>query len=176
MDSGGSGPGGGLGVCCRSGAAQGVLIGCESGGAGSGGMGCPRGPGKSLAAEPLDLTVSPRCATASRPADSPPRPTLEGVSGQASGPRGLQPGLPSLLSGQPGLPGPGEGSRFWPVPPPHAPPRGPDSGVRGRTGDARPVYPPRAASASTGGAAKAGEGEGSPLWPATCPGRSALGL
>lgn len=54
------------------------------------------------------------------------------------------------------------GGRFWPVLPPHAPPRGPDSGVRGRTGDARPVYPPRAASAPTGGAARAREGEGSP--------------
>lgn len=176
MDRGGSGPGGGLGVCCRSGAARGALIGCESGGRGPGGMGCRGGPGKSLGAAPLDPTLPPRCARASRSADSPLPPTLEGVSGQASGPRGLQTGLPSLLSGQPGLPGPGEGSRFWPVPPPHAPPQGPDSGVRGRTGDARPVYPPRAASAPTGGAAKAGEGEGSPLWPVTCPGCSALGL
>lgn len=58
--------------------------------------------------------------------------------------------------------------------PPHAPPRGPDSGVRGRMGDARPVYPPRAASAPTGGAARAREGEGSPPRSgsgfATCPG------
>lgn len=56
----------------------------------------------------------------------------------------------------------GEGAGSGLCLPPHAPPRGPDSGVRGRTGDARPVYPPRAASAPTGGAARAREGEGSP--------------
>ncbi|XP_036894028.1 interleukin-11 [Sturnira hondurensis] len=42
-----------------------------------------------------------------------------------------------------------------------APPRA-HSGVRGRTGDARPVYPPGAASAPTGGAARAGRGRGKP--------------
>lgn len=100
---------------------------------------------------------------------------LGSVSGEGPGPPGLRPELPPLLSVRPGVPGAPGGGRFWPVPPPHAPPRGPDSGVRGRTGDARPVYPPGAASAPTGGAARAGEGEGSPPGPATSPGRSALG-
>ncbi|XP_006868353.1 PREDICTED: uncharacterized protein LOC102817025 [Chrysochloris asiatica] len=64
-----------------------------------------------------------------------------------------------------GLLGPGEGTGSGLCLPPHAPPRGPDSGVWGRTGDARPVYPPRAASAPTGGAARAERvREARPAW------------
>lgn len=79
-----------------------------------------------------------------------------------------------LFPGRLGLPGQGRGAGSGLCLPPHAPPRGPDSGVRGRTGDARPVYPPRAASAPTGGAARAREGEEREARPdsgfATCPG------
>lgn len=103
----------------------------------------------------------------------PPRLNLGGVSWGGARASGSPAGASSLALSPARAPGAGEGGRFWPVPPPHAPPRGPDSGVRGRTGDARPVYPPGAASAPTGGAARAGEG--SPPRPATCPGRSALG-
>ncbi|KAM6223550.1 interleukin-11 [Rhynchocyon petersi] len=63
-------------------------------------------------------------------------------------------------------PRPGEGTGSGLCLPPHAPPRGPDSGVWGRTGDARPVYPPRAASAPTGGAAQGREGSLPGLGPA----------
>lgn len=89
-------------------------------------------------------------------------PAFRGPPGQGSGPPCSCPGLLAPLSVRLGLPRPGEGAGSGLCLPPHAPPRGPDSGVRGRTGDARPVYPPRAASAPTGGAARAGEGEGSP--------------
>ncbi|XP_019566481.2 interleukin-11 [Rhinolophus sinicus] len=166
-------PGGRDGGVLRERGGPGALIGCGQRGAGPGGMGCRGGLGVGPCAAPPGPTLPPRCAGASRTLAGLLGSTWEGSPGEGPGPRGLRPGLPPLLSARPGLPGPGEGGRFWPVPPPHAPPRGPDSGVRGRTGDARPVYPPGAASAPTGGAARAGEG--SPPRPATCPGRSALG-
>lgn len=166
-------PGGRDGGVLRERGGPGALIGCGQRRAGPGGMGCRGGLGVGPCAAPPGPTLPPRCAGASRTLAGLLGSTWEGSLGEGPGPRGLRPGLPPLLSARPGLPGPGEGGRFWPVPPPHAPPRGPDSGVRGRTGDARPVYPPGAASAPTGGATRAGEG--SPPRPATCPGLSALG-
>lgn len=128
-----------------------------------------RGPAGPVA---LPLSAQVRCGPAScgPPGGAPGRASKGSpvgevrVSGAPSWPL-----APSLAPSQLGLPRPGEGAGSGLCLPPHAPPRGPDSGVRGRTGDARPVYPPRAASAPTGGAARAREGEGSPPGPATCP-------
>lgn len=164
------------------------MAGGRGGGRGSWGMGYrgasgpeppsrapPPGPSAPPAA-PLRqrLCLSPpRCAPE---ASAAPRPGLPRSTrgwgcppGEGSGPPGFCPGLLPLLSVRLGLRGPGRGQVLACASPLHAPPRGPDSGVRGRTGDARPVYPPRAASAPTGGAARAGEGEGSPPQPCDLP-------
>lgn len=164
------------------------MAGGRGGGRGSWGMGCrgARGPEPPSCAPPPGrspppaaplrprLCLSPpRCALGASPAPWPglPRSTRRWgyPPGKGSGPPGFCPGLLPLLSVRLGLPRPGEGAGSGLCLPPHAPPRGPDSGVRGRTGDARPVYPPRAASAPTGGAARAGEGEGSPPRPCDLP-------
>ena len=188
-DRGLGGPRGRAGGVLRERGGPGVADWLAGGvGGAAGGWAAAEGAGRSPRAEHRRVPLSPPRARRARASASLRPGVLWGIPGAAARPSAVHSGgayagvsrggvtAPGPLSRSPSpalsparAPEPREGAGSGLCLPPPAPPRGPDSGVRGRTGDARPVYPPRGASAPTGGATRAREGEGNQPRPCDVP-------